>query len=284
MAGLPEGARLIALDLFAAVNTELAGPEYWQTYFRAHAGRGLTVAPELGEADPAKTPVYLLRRLSGPLDRDTALVLARVSALGPAPADPYAADPDAPALLAGQAVVAMDAANRFYDLVYRDASGWRLAPLSVGGGRYSRTDIAGDGLMPASMARLPARSLTTGEAAPAVLRFGPGFSAPERSVTGDVVWAGDAAELVLVNSGPEVVRVTLAAEITAPAPLSLAIDGAPAPAGAVLDCSALVTPLSLPLALPPGRHALRLRALPPTGAEKRFGCIHARLVPAPAAP
>ena len=129
IAGLPEGARLIAPDLFAAVNTELVGPDYWPAYFRAHAGRGLTVASGLEQADPEKAPVYVLRRLSGLLDRDTALVLARVTGLGPAPADPYAAAPDAPTLLAGQAVVAMDAANRFYDLVFRDASGRRRRPV-----------------------------------------------------------------------------------------------------------------------------------------------------------
>lgn len=284
IAGLPEGARLVAPDLFAAVNTELAGPDYWQAYFRAHAGRGLTVAPDLGQADPDKTPVYVLRRLSGPLDRDTALVLARVTGLGPAPADPYAAAPDAPALLAGQAVVAMDAANRFFDLVFRDASGWRVAPLAVGGGRFSRTDIEGDGLSPASMARLPARSLATGEAAPVILRFGQGFSAPERSVTGDVAWAGDTAELALVNSTSAVARVTLTATAAAPAPVTVAIDGALLPDGATFDCSALVTPLSLPLSLPPGRHGLRLRALPPSGAEKRFGLIGARLIPQTPAP
>jgi len=284
IAGLPEGARLVAPDLFTAVNTELVGPDYWPAYFRAHAGRGLTVASGLGEADPAKTPVYLLRRLSAPLDRDTALVLARVTGLGPAPADPYAAAPDAPTLLAGQAVVAMDGANRFYDLVFRDASGWRIAPLTVGGGPFSRTDIKGDGLSPASMARIAARSLTTGEAAPQFLRFGQGFSAPERSVTGDVAWAGDTAELALVNTTPAVVRVTLAATVAVPGPVTLAIDGALLPTGATFDCSTLVTPLSLALTLPPGRHVLTLRALPPTGVDKRLGLIDARLVPAAAAP
>ncbi len=284
IAGLPEGARLIAPDLFAAVNTELVGPDYWPAYFRAHAGRGLTVASGLEQADPEKAPVYVLRRLSGLLDRDTALVLARVTGLGPAPADPYAAAPDAPTLLAGQAVVAMDAANRFYDLVFRDASGWRIAPLAVGGGRFSRTDITGDRLSPASMARLPARGLTTGEAAPVFLRFGQGFSAPERSVTGDVAWAGDTAELTLVNDTPAVARVTLTATAAASAPVTVAIAGAPLPGGATIDCSALVTPLSLPLALPPGRHVLTLRSLPPTGAEKRFGFIDARLVPQVPAP
>ena len=284
IAGLPEGARLVAPDLFTAVNTELVGPDYWPAYFRAHAGRGLTVASELGEADPGKTPVYVLRRLSGLLDRDTALVLARVTGLGPAPADPYAAAPDTPNLLADQAVVAMDAANRFYDLVFRDASGWRVIPLAVGGGRYSRTDIAGNGLSPASMARLAARSLATGEAAPVVLRFGPGFSAPERSVTGDMVWAGDTAELALVNNTSEAVRVTLAATVAAPAPVTVNIDGTPLPEGATIDCSALVTPLSFALTLPPGRHVLTLRALPPTGAEKRLGLIDARCVPKSPAP
>ena len=284
IAGLPEGARLVAPDLFTAVNTELVGPDYWPAYFRAHAGRGLTVASGLGEADPTKTPVYLLRRLSGLLDRDTALVLARVTALGPAPADPYAAAPDAPTLLAGQAVVAMDTANHFYDLVFRDASGWRVAPLAVGGGRFSRTDIAGDGLSPASMARLPARSLATGETAPVVLRFSQAFSAPERSVTGDVAWAGDTAELTLVNATPAVARVTLTATAAAPAPVTVAFGGAPLPEGATIDCSALVTPLSLALTLPPGRHVLTLRALPPTGAGKRFGLIDARLVPQVPAP
>ena len=64
----------------------------------------------------------------------------------------------------------------------------------------------------------------------------------------------------------------------APAPVTVVLGGALMPDGATIDCSALVTPLSLPLTLPPGRHALTLRALPPTGAEKRFGLIDARLV------
>ena len=110
------------------------------------------------------------------------------------------------------------------------------------------------------------------------------ISAPERSVTGDVVWAGDTAELALVNNTSEVARVTLTATAAAPAPVTVAIGGAPLPQGATIDCSALVTPLSLPLTLPPGRHVLTLRALPPISAEKRFGLINARFAPQVPAP
>jgi hypothetical protein len=284
LAAVPDGARLVSPDLYAAINTELPGPDYWTAYFSHRTGRTFTVTAGLDGIDPTTSPVYFLRRLSGLLDADTALVLARVTGLGPVPADPYAAAPDTPTLLADRASVVMDASNRFCDVLYRDAAGWQVRPATAGGGRLSLTELAGSGLVPASLALLPARQLETGETSPLTLRFGQGFSAPERSVTGDVVWAGDRAELALANAGQTPVRLRLTATVVAFAPVALRIEGAMLPAETVLPCSGLTTPLSVEFDLPPGHHSLTLRALPATGGEKRFGLLDAQLVPAAARP
>jgi hypothetical protein len=280
----PAGAVLVAPDLFAAINVELTAPDYWSAFFARRTGRAFTVLPSLDPATPAETPVFVLRRLSAPTAAATSLALARVTSLGPPAADPYARDPDAPTLLADRVLVVVDGANQLLDVLLRDEAGWRLAPATVGGRRgSSQTWLDGRGIAPASLALLPARTLETGAGAPVRLRFGQGFSAPERAVTGDVVWAGDAAELSLDNPGQTPAPVRLTATVVALVPVRLTLTGPQT--ATTLAGQPPSTPLALELTLPPGRSRLTLQA-DGTGdaAGKRFGLLGATLLPLPKRP
>ncbi|KHK02586.1 hypothetical protein [Desulfovibrio sp. TomC] len=282
---VPDGAILVAPDLFAAVNVELTAPDYWSAYFAHRTGRTLTVLPGLpptaGLIRPAEPPVYVLRRLSAPTATVTSLALGRVSRLGPPAADPYAKTPDAPQLLADDVLVVVDGANQLLDIFYRDAAGWQVAPARVGGRLgSSQTRLAGDGIALSSLALLPARTIETGAVSPLELRFGQGFSAPERAITGDVVWAGQTAQASLDNAGPLPVRVRLAGSVVAMSPVRVRVS---APGlETVLDCTARSTPLTLELTLPPGRSRLTFAAEGDTGtADKRFGLLGLTLRAAP---
>ena len=281
---LPDGATIVAPDLFTAVGVELVEPDYWSDYFAGRTGRSFTVVARLDPATSAEQPTYALRRLSGPTDPATALVLARVARLGPPAADPYAREPDAPTLLIDQAEVAVDASNRLLDLLYREHDGWKLTPATVGGRRgLSETHLAGTDIVLDSITLLPARTLATAEGSPTMLRFGQGFGAPERAVTGDVVWANQTAQLLLDNAAPVPRHVRLTATLVALTPLRLTVSGTATQATVV--SSGPGTPLALPLTLPPGRSTLTLEADWPAGSPgKRFGLLGAALVPLPPTP
>ena len=279
---VPDGAILVAPDLFAAVSVELTSPEYWTAYFARRTGRSFRVLPGPDPAAPADAPVYVLRRLSAPAAPVTAVALGRVSRLGPPAADPYAPHPDAPQLLADRVLVVVDGANRLLDILYRDNAGWQVAPARVGGRLgSSQTRLAGNGIALSSLALLPARTVETGAVSPLTLRFGPGFSSPERAVTGDVVWAGETAEASLDNAGKLPVRVRLAGAVVSASPLRLRLEG-PGLA-TVLDCPTPSTPLALELTLPPGHSRLTFAA-EGGAADKRFGLLGLTLDTLPAAP
>ncbi|MHC1791866.1 hypothetical protein [Solidesulfovibrio sp.] len=287
LAEVPDGATLIAPDLFTAVSVELVEPDYWTDYFSRRTGRSLTVLPRLPRPGPAEAPIFALRRLSEPTARATSLALARVTRQGPPAADPYARDPDAPTLFADRVEVVSDVANRPQDLLYREAAGWKLVPATLGGRRgLSETRLAGDDIALASLALVAARSLDAAGASPVVLRFGQGFSAPERAVTGDVVWGGDTAECRLDNTTGQETRLRLTAALVAFTPLRLTVAGAGT--GAVFTSGDPATPLVLDLSLPPGQSRLTFRAEGAGDAAgqpaKRFGLLGAALVPIPAAP
>ncbi|MFP5258895.1 MAG: hypothetical protein ACLGQH_07715 [Acidobacteriota bacterium] len=288
LAAVPGGAILLAPDLFTPVATELVQPDYWGDYFAQKTGRHFHVVARLDPATTPETtpvlPLFVLRRLSAPTDPATALALARVSRLGPPAADPYARDPDAPTLLADQVEVAVDATNRLLDLLYRDHDGFTVVPATVGGRRgLSETHLAGQGIALASLALFPARTLATGATAPVLLRFGQGFGAPERAVTGDMVWAGGAGEILLDNTSPTPARVRLTATLVALTPVRLAVAGAGLQS--VLASDGPATPIALDLALPAGRSALAMTVEGPgDGPEKRFGLLGAALTPLSTAP
>lgn len=278
---VPDGATLLAPDLFTAVAVELVEPDYWDDFFARKTGRRFHVVPRLETTLPPDSapgaPIFALRRLSAPTEPATALVLARVARLGPPPADPYARDPDAPTLFADEAMVAVDATNRLFDLLYREHDGWKLVPATVGGRRgLSETHLAGGDIVLASVALFPARTLEAAGTSPAVLRFGQGFSPPERAVTGDVVWAGRTAGLTLDNAAAAPVRVRLTATLVALAPVRLSAAGIGVETTFV--SSGPATPIVLDMTLPPGRSAVTLAADGPDGSsDKRFGLLGAAL-------
>ena len=284
LAALPDGATIVAPDLFANVGVEQVEPGYWSDYLARRTGRTFHVVARLDAALAPDAPIFALRRLSAPTDPATALALARVSRLGPPAADPYAREPDAPTLLVDAAEVALDATNRLLDLLYRDADGWKLAPATVGGRRgLSESHLAGNGIVLASLALVPARTLATAETAPVVLRFAQGFGRPERAVTGDVVWTDRTGEITLENSAAAPIRGRLTATVATMTPMRLAVTGAGAQT--VVACDAPAAPMALSLTLPPGRSVLTFTADWPAGSPgKRFGLLGAALVLLPAAP
>lgn len=279
LAAVPEGGVIVAPDLFAAVNVELTGPGYWEAALTRQTGRHIRIVAALDPADPPALPFFALRRLSAPTEAATAIALARVARLGPASTDPYAPAPDAPQLLADRVDIVIAATNRFYDLLYQEGADWRLLPANAAGRRgLAETAVAGSDIAVGSLALVPAGSVAAVVPSPLLLRFGQGFTAPERAITGPVVWAGNQGELFLDNRGDAPVRARFEATLIALSPVRLDVAG-PGVA-AVLDSAGPSTPVSLELALPPGRTGLVLRALPAQDAPgKRFGILGARLVP-----
>jgi len=282
---VPDGGVIVAPDLFAAVNVELTGPGYWDAFFARHAGRRLRVIEAVDPAAPPPLPFFALRRLSGPTSPATAVALARVTRLGPPDADPYAARPDAPGLLADRVDVAIDAPNRFYDLLVQDGDNWRQVPAQAAGRRHlAETTLTGQALAVASLALVPARSLAPYRPSRVFVRFGEGFSPPERAITGDIVWAGNEGVLVCQNDDNAPVAVRLAADLIALAPVRLDVAG-PGLAATVAS-TGLSTPIRLDLLLPPGQSRLAFRVDPPEAAAtpKRFGVLGAVLSPDAPAP
>ncbi len=280
LAQVPDGGLIVAPDLFAAVNVELTGPTYWDAFFARHAGRRVHVVPAVDPAAPPATPFFALRRLSAPTATATAVALARVTRLGPPDADPYAARPDAPALLADRVDVTVAATNRFYDLLCQDGNAWRLTPARAAGRRgLAETTLTGQSIAVDSLALVPARSAAPYRPEALTLRFGQGFSTPERAITGDIVWAGPGGELVCENRTGAPANVRLNADLVALTPVRLTVSG---PAlETVLASSGLSTPVSLEISLPPGQSRLSVRVDPPEAVEtpKRFGLLGAALVP-----
>lgn len=279
-AAVPDGALLVAPDLFTPVNEEKTRDGYWEAWFAHHAGKRLHVVPEAPATLPAGAAVLALRRLSGLTDPVTAVALARVARPGPPNADPYALRPDAPTLFAGTVLVISDAGNRYADVLFEDGGSWRLVPANTVGRRglaeTTLTAASPAGIALGSLALVPARSFAAAAPSPVLLRFGPGFSPAERAITGDIVWAGDAGTLRLVNGTNAPAPARLTATLIALSPVRLRVDG-PGPVREIATAG-LSTPLALDLELPPGTTTVRLRALPPdTGATKRFGLLGARL-------
>ncbi|HCR12440.1 MAG TPA: hypothetical protein DIU49_03785, partial [Desulfovibrio sp.] len=203
--------------------------------------------------------------------------------LGPPNADPYAPHPDAPALFADKAMVTTDAGNRSFDLLYQDDGRLRCIPAdTVGRAGLAETllDAPDGGIALDSVALVPARSFTPSEPSRMLLRFGQGFSAPERAITGDIVWAGEAGELRLRVEGDASVRARLACTLIALVPVRLTVEGQGI--SREIASTGLATPVTLDLPLPPGETRLALRALPPGNASpKRFGLLGASLAPLP---
>lgn len=283
-AAVPDGATLVAPDLFAAINEEKPRDGYWETWFARHAGKALHVVAAAPETLPADTPVFALRRLSPITDEETAVALARVTRLGPPNADPYAPRPDAPTLLVDAASVVADAGNRYFDVLCQQGTHWRLIPADTVGRRgLAETTVArGDGAPIAfdALALVPVRAITPAEPSPTLVRFGEGFTPPERAITGDIVWAGEAGTLRLTNRTDAPAAVRLSFTLIALTPVRLSVDGP----GLIREIASagLSTPVALDLTLPPGETTLTLRALPPGNvAAKRFGLLGARLDPAP---
>jgi hypothetical protein len=274
---LPDGATLVAPDLFQAVNVEITHPGYWEDWFAHRTGKRLHVVPTLDPANPPALPLHALRRLSAPTDATTALVLARVTRLGPPNPDPYVAHPDQPTLLADRAVVISDATNRYPDILYADAGVWRtVAAQAVGPRGLAETTLAGTAIRVDSLAELAAWRVAAAPASDLALRFGQGFSAPERSITGPIVWGGDGAQLLLANSASTSVAAHLRFQVVAMAPVRLTLTGP----GITKEIASQgpSTPVSLSLLLPPGQTRLTLRAVPPApAAAKRFGLVGAAL-------
>ncbi|WP_043785859.1 hypothetical protein [Solidesulfovibrio alcoholivorans] len=282
-AAVPDGALLVAPDLFVAISEEKPRQGYWEDWFAHRSGKRLRVVAVAPAPLPADAPVFALRRLSGPTDTVTAVLLGKVARLGPPNADPYAPHPDAPTLFADKATVTADAGNRYCDLLYQDGGRFRLTPAdTVGRAGLAETSLAatGGGIALDSVALVPARGFTPSAPSRALLRFGPGFSAPERAITGDIVWAGEAGELRLRQDGDAPLRARLACTLIALAPVRLAVTG-PGMSREIAS-SGLATPMTLDLTLPPGETRLTLAALPPGNASpKRFGLLGASLSPLP---
>jgi hypothetical protein len=279
LAHVPEGGLIVAPDLFAPVNVELTGPGYWDAWLTRRTGRHVRIVEAVDPADPPETPFYALRRLSGQTDRTTAIALARVARLGPPNADPYAKRPQSPALLADQVAIVSDAPNRFFDVLYQEGDHWRQVPAHAVGRRgLAETAIAGRDIAVAALALAPAGSVSAYVAAPLRLRFGEGFSAPERAITGDIVWAGNQGELILENSGEKTAAARLDCMLIALAPVRLTAS-APGIA-ATLVSDGLSTPQHLDITLPPGHSRLVLRAEPSVADPgKRFGILGAAVSP-----
>ncbi|MEL7639980.1 MAG: hypothetical protein AAGU21_10080 [Solidesulfovibrio sp.] len=285
-AAVPDGALLVAPDLFVAVSEEKTRDGYWEDWFAHFAGKRLTVVAAAPQPLPGDRPAFALRRLSGPTDPATAVALARVTSLGPPSADPYAPRPEAPTLFAETADITAEAGNRFFDVIYQEGTRWRLVPANTVGRRgLAETTLEGGGAPIAfdSLALVPARSSSPFETSPALLRFGHGFTPPERAITGDIVWAGAAGQARLANGTGAPLAVRLSFTLIALSPVRLAVAG---PGMATEIASAgQTTPVVLDLTLPPGESALDLRALAPADeAAKRFGVLGARLVPLAPAP
>ncbi|WP_428561673.1 MAG: hypothetical protein ACP59X_19450 [Solidesulfovibrio sp. DCME] len=283
-AAVPDGALLVAPDLFTAVNEEKTREGYWEDWFGHFAGKRLSVAPTAPAALPGDRPVFALRRLSGPTDPATALALARVTRLGPPNADPYAPAPDAPTLFAASVAIVAEAGNRFCDAIYQQGEQWRLVPANTVGRRgLAETTLDSGAAEPIafdSLALVPARAITPFAPSPVLLRFGQGFTPPERAITGDIAWAGQAGQLRLVNGTAAPVGARLFATLIALSPVRLALTG-PGLAREIASQGA-TTPISLELTLPPGESAFDLRVLAPAGdTAKRFGLLGAGLTPLP---
>ncbi len=282
-AAVPDGALLVAPDLFVSINEEKPRQGYWEDWFAHRSGKRLRVVAVAPATLPADAPVFALRRLSGATDPVTAVLLAKVARLGPPNADPYAPHPDAPALFAGMATVMADAGNRSFDLLYQDDGRLRCIPANtVGRAGLAETllDAPDGGIALDSVALVPARSFTPSAPSRALLRFGQGFSAPERAITGDIVWAGETGELLLRLEGDAPVRVRLACTLIALVPVRLAVAG-PGISQEIASTGP-ATPMTLDLPLSPGETRFALRALPPGNASpKRFGLLGASLAPLP---
>lgn len=282
---VPEGALIVAPDLFAAVNVELPGPDYWNAFLARRTGRHVRIIAALDPAAPPALPVFALRRLSAPTAEETSIALARVTRLGPPAPDPYAKAPDAPTLFADRVDIVTDATNRFFDVLYQEGTAWRLAPAHAVGRRgLAETALAGADLAVASLALVPAGTLAPFVPAALTLRFGSGFTPPERAITGDIVWAGDCGELAVENRGQDPAVALLDFTLIALAPVRLAATG---PGLATeIPSAGLSTPVSLFLpSLPAGTSRLILcvgpsDAAPQGPSAKRFGVLGATLSPA----
>ncbi|WP_300155199.1 hypothetical protein [Solidesulfovibrio sp.] len=276
---VPDGALLVAPDLFAAVREEKPREGYWEAWFLHRTGKRLDVAATAPAPLPADRPVFALRRLPAPDGRVTAVLLARAARLGPPQADPYAPRPDAPTLLADRADLVLDAGNRYYDALYTDGGRLRLTPANTVGRRglaETALESRSGGIATDCVALVPAGSVAPSEPSRALLRFGPGFSAPERAITGDIVWAGEAGELRLRQAGDAPLPVRLAFSLIALSPVRLAVSGPGLSREIASDGPD--TPVVLELALPPGESRLTFRALPPQAdSPKRFGLLGASL-------
>ncbi|EFL51124.1 conserved hypothetical protein [Solidesulfovibrio fructosivorans JJ]] len=276
---LPDGATLVAPDLFAPVNVEITHPGYWDAWFAHRTGKRLHVLERIDPVAPPGLPVYALRRLSGPTDAATSLLLARVTRLGPPRPDPYAPRPDQPALLADAASVISDATNRYPDILYEDAGVWRLiSAMAMGRRKLSETTLTGRAIPVDSLAMVPSWRLAVGAPSDLTLRFGEGCSPPEHSISGPIVWIGDSGVLRLTNSGGQPVAARLACNLVAMTPVRVLVTGPGFTKE--IDARALSTPVTLPLRLPPGKSRLEMRVLPPSpGAAKRLGLVGAALLP-----
>ncbi|EHJ48791.1 hypothetical protein DFW101_2787 [Solidesulfovibrio carbinoliphilus subsp. oakridgensis] len=294
LAQMPEGAVLVAPDLFAPVNVELTGPGYWEAFLARRSGRHVRVVEGLDPGHPPALPVYVLRRLSAPTAEETVIALARVSRLGPPHPDPYAARPDAPTLWADRVDVVVDATNRFFDLLCQDGPSWRVLPVSAAGRRgLGETVVTGADMAVGALTLVPAGTLApapdpVGGGASLTLRFGDGFTLPERALTGPMVFAGNTGEVILHNPGPAPAAARLDFALIAFSPVRLAV------AGPGLDTAIASTGLSTPITLalpdlPAGTSRLVFTVIPPEAAPgKRFGILGATLTPqsgpAPALP
>lgn len=278
---LPEGTVLVAPDLFTAVRVEITRPGYWEDWFAHRTGKRLRVLPALDPADPPVLPVYALRRLSAPTARETDVLLARVPRLGPPDPDPYAPCPDQPILLADTATVLSDATNAYPDILYEDAGTWRLTPaMAIGPRGLAQTVLTGQAIPVSSLVLVPGGRLSTASSTPSLLRlrFARGFTAPERSITGPIVWAGNDGELLLSNSDHVPVRARLDFSLVALAPVRLRATGPGVDREIVT--TGLSTDIHLSCLLPPGASRLTLQALLPLSpAGKRFGLVGAALSP-----
>ena len=284
-AAVPDGAWLVAPDLFQAVNEEKTRQGYWEDWFSHHAGKRLHVTAAAPASLPPGQPVFALRRLSGRTAPVTAVALARVTRLGPPNDDPYAGQPDAPVPLADRVDVAIDSGNRFFDLIFQDTASdgdpWRVVPANAVGRRgLAETTLAGEAIAVDSLALLPADRLTPRVATGVVLRFGQGFTPPERAITGDIVWSGPTGVVRLRNKTDRPVAARLSWRLIALTPVCLRLDG-PGLSREIASAGPS-TPVSLDLTLPPGDSRLTMRATPPgPDAAKRFGILGARLRPQP---
>ncbi|UJX43013.1 hypothetical protein K9F62_10175 [Desulfovibrio sp. JY] len=280
---LPDGATLIAPDLFTTVNVEITHPGYWEAWFSHHAGKRVHVLETVDPASPPDLPVYALRRLSAPTDAVTSILLARVTRLGPPGPDPYAPHPDQPGLLADAVHVVSDATNRYPDILYEDAGAWRLTPaMAMGRRKLSETTITGRAIPVASVAVVPSWRLAVAAPSDLTLRFGEGCSPPEHSISGPIVWVGDSGVLRLTNSRGKPVVARLTCNLVAMTPVRVRLTGPGLTQE--IDATRLSTPVTLTLRLPPGESRLTLQTLPPTpGATKRLGLVGAALSPDTAA-